>query len=69
MKQYKIINNYIFFIYYNEYQNNDDIMNYNGNIYFGEYPHNIKEFKNKFKEINSFETNAGFRTSSLVYWE
>ena len=32
LKQGKIINNYIFFIYYNIYQNNDEIVNYNGHI-------------------------------------
>ena len=50
LKQYKIINNYIYFIYYNKYQNNEEITNYNGNIYLGEYPHNIKEFQNEFNE-------------------
>ena len=69
MKQYKIIDKYLFFIYYNENQNNDDIDNLNGNIFFGEYPHNIKEFNENFKEKNFLETQAGYRSTSLVYWD
>jgi hypothetical protein len=70
LKQYEVINNYIFFIYYNEYQNNNDIDNYNGNLYFGEYPHNMKQFNNIFKENNFYEINAGYRSSSsLIYWD
>ena len=68
LKQYKIINKYTFFIYYNKYQNNDEISNYNGNIYFGEYPHNIKEFSNEFKESNFYEIRASNR-SNFVYWD
>ena len=51
LKQYQIINNYIFFIYYNKYENNDEISKFNGNIYLGEYPHNIKEFSMNLKKI------------------
>ena len=69
MKQYKIIDNYLFFIYFNENQNNDDIDNFNGNIFFGEYPHKMKEFSDKFKENNFCETEAGYRSTSLVYWD
>jgi len=69
MKKYKIVDKYLFFIYYNENQNNDDIDNFNGNIFFGEYPHNIKEFSDKFKEKNFCETQAGYRSTSLVYWD
>ena len=68
LKQNKIINNYVFFIYYNKYQNNDEIPSYNGNIYFGEYPHNIKEFSNEFKENNFYEIRASNR-SNFVYWD
>ena len=69
MKQHKVVNNYIFFIYYNEFQKNDDIDNYNGDIYFGEYPHNMNVFSNKFKEKNYNEINAGYRSTSLNYWD
>ena len=68
MKKYKILNKYLFFIYYNENKNNDDFDNFNGNIFFG-YTHNIKEFNDKFKENNFFEFLAGYRPNSLVYWD
>ena len=68
LKQYNIINKYIFFIYYNKYQNNEDILNYNGDIYFGDYPHNIKEFSNEFNENDFYEIKASYR-SRLVYWD
>ena len=69
MKQNKIVDKYLFFIYYNENQNNDDIDNFKGNIFFGEYPHNINSFNDKFKENNFHETLAGYRSNSLVYWD
>ncbi len=68
LKKNKIINKYIFFIYYNKYQNNNDITNYNGYIYFGDYPHNIKEFSNKFNENNFFEIKGAFR-NRLIFWD
>ena len=68
LKKYKIINKYIFFIYYNKYQNNNDITNYNGYIYFGDYPHNIKEFSHEFNENNFFEIRGAFR-NRLIFWD
>ena len=68
LKKYNIINKYIFFIYYNSNQNINDITNYNGYLYFGEYPHNIKEFNNKFSENNFYEIKSSYR-SRLVFWD
>ena len=68
LKKYKIIDNEIFFIYYDINQNTDDIMKYSGNIYFGDYPHNIKEFSNTFNENEFYEIKAAYRYN-LVYWD
>ena len=68
LKDYNVINKNIFFIYYDINQNIDDIMKYSGNIYFGDYPHNIKEFNNTFNESKFYEIRAAYRYN-LVYWD
>ena len=68
LKQSKIINKYVYFIHYNKYQNNEEIIHFNGYIYFGDYPYNIKEFKNEFNEDDFYEIQASFR-NGLVYWD
>ncbi len=68
LKEYEIINKYVFFIYYNKNQNNNDIMNYNGDIYFGDYPHNIKDFSDEFNENDFIEIRGSYR-QRLIYWD
>ena len=68
LKQNKITNSYVFFIYYNKFQDSNEINNYNGEIYFGDYPHNIKEFNNEFNESIFSEIKAAHR-SNLVYFD
>jgi hypothetical protein len=65
MKQNNIIDKYIFFILYNKDIN---IENPEGQLFFGEYPHNIKILNNKYKIKNYHEIKAGNR-NKLIYWD
>ena len=65
LKENDIINKYIFYIIYDRTESRID--NPNGIIYFGDYPHNIKKFSDKYNINNYFEIKVANR-NKLAYW-
>ena len=66
MKKNDIIDKYIFYILYNK--DETKIENPNGKIFFGDYPHNTKILKDKYKMDNFYEIKASSR-NKLAYWD
>ena len=66
LKENDIINKYIFYIIYDRTESRID--NPNGIIYFGDYPHNIKKFSDKYNINNYFEIKVANR-NKLAYWD
>ena len=66
MKKNDIIDKYIFYILYNKDETN--IENPKGKIFFGDYPHNTKILKEKYKIENFYEIKASNR-KKLAYWD
>jgi len=66
MKKNDIIDKYIFYILYNKDETN--IENPKGKIFFGDYPHNTKILKEKYKIDNFYEIKASNR-KKLAYWD